>query len=899
LSPLLAPDLPDIERAIDGLLQKDADARVLGMRSPARKAWPEAIERRGRRFRIAWCPSELEVREQLDQTDGDDGEGLVILTPLDETKLGDDVIARFPRARLEQTDRWSALRAAFRARDVDPRLRADRWLADLLLEHVPVGGYAPVPGRALDLESAWRAALEDVLSLPDGRADASALLDWSLDSARFDRFVRLSADAQNTIAARVSAQGGAAARLVLAAATAGRGGDALPIALACGVVFGEQDPRHTLREAAVRLEPLLGGARIDPDAARALAEAGRRVLDRLTRETPTRATAVEARAAAILAEIRADTAAALSPALQVGLDARMEDAAAAILTAIETASVDDVTAAWGLAQRAANHDRVGENRGRVDRLVMAIRLVKWLAGRPTTTWRGISEAAADYAGDGGFVDRARHAIRSGDPLPEVAAAYARLAEMVMEKREEQNRAFASTLRDWNSAGAQGEDPLPVERILSDVVAPLAREAPVLLLVLDGLSFAVWRVLAETVGRFGWSELVRPPRHNSLIAVAVLPSVTQVSRASLLCGTLTRGDQAAERAGFAAHASLVTASRAGRPPRLFHKADIGTGPELGDEVRTAVADPQQRIVGVVHNAVDAQLSGSDQLDLTWSAEGLRQVAALLHVARGAGRVVIVTGDHGHLLDEGTAQLTGGSGDRWRSAGAPPGETEVALSGGRVVPPSSDRAIITAWSERVRFAARRSGYHGGASPQEVLVPVAVLSAGNTPGGWIEAPPMEPAWWRGEDPTQPGGAAVEASFLTPRRRGTETRQGDLFVADRRADADREAHDKAAARVAWLDDLLASEIYAAQRRLAGRGAPTDDLVRRVLTALALRGGRMTRTGLSQTLEVPTFRLSGFVSSTRRVLNLDQAQVIREDADDIVLDEALLKTQFGLGADR
>jgi hypothetical protein len=51
-----------------------------------------------------------------------------------------------------------------------------------------------------------------------------------------------------------------------------------------------------------------------------------------------------------------------------------------------------------------------------------------------------------------------------------------------------------------------------------------------------------------------------------------------------------------------------------------------------EVRDAVADPAQRVVGVVHNAVDAQLSGSDQLDLEWSSEALRQVSALLRVAR---------------------------------------------------------------------------------------------------------------------------------------------------------------------------------------------------------------------------------------------------------------------------
>jgi hypothetical protein len=665
------------------------------------------------------------------------------------------------------------------------------------------------------------------------------------------------------------------------------------------VVFAEQNPGQALREAAVRLEPLVGGARIDPDAARAVAEAGRRVLDRMARDLPAAATAIEGRAAAILTEIRADTAAALSPALQVGLDARIEEAAATITRALDSGIVADAAAAWALARRARDHDRAGENRARVERLIMAARLVKWLSGHPTAAWQGMSEAAADYAAEGGFVDRARQSIRSGDPLPNVAAVYARLSETILVKREEQNRAFAAMLRDWNATDTQGGVPLPVERILADVVAPLARETPVLLLVLDGLSFAVWRVLSETVGRLGWSELLQTPPRGSLVAAAVLPSVTEVSRASLLCGVLTRGDQAVERTGFARHAAVVAASRADHPPRLFHKAEIGAGPELGEELRTAVTDPQQRIVGVVHNAVDAQLSGSDQLDLTWSAEGLRQVNALLQAARGAGRVVVVTGDHGHVLDEGTAQVAGGSGDRWRSEGVTPRENEVALSGGRVLSPGGGRAIVAAWSERVRFAARRNGYHGGASPQEILVPIAVLAAGNIPDGWTEAPPMEPAWWRGEDAAQLSAAAVEGVSPTPRRRRAETPQGDLFADARRTAAVQRAQSHANAAAVWLDALLASELCAAQRRLAGRAAPSDDLVRRLLTTLALRGGRLTRAGLSQAMEMPALRLGGLVSTARRVLNLDQAQVLRDDGDDVVLDEALLRAQFGLGGDR
>lgn len=99
-----------------------------GYALPDPRNWPDFIERGGRRFRVAWCTSELEIRERLDATEADGSEGLILLTPLEPTSLGCDIAARLPRGRLGQSDRWEVLRGAFRVRDVDPRLRAqDGW----------------------------------------------------------------------------------------------------------------------------------------------------------------------------------------------------------------------------------------------------------------------------------------------------------------------------------------------------------------------------------------------------------------------------------------------------------------------------------------------------------------------------------------------------------------------------------------------------------------------------------------------------------------------------------------------------------------------------------------------------------------------------------------------------
>jgi hypothetical protein len=48
----------------------------------------------------------------------------------------------------------------------------------------------------------------------------------------------------------------------------------------------------------------------------------------------------------------------------------------------------------------------------------------------------------------------------------------------------------------------------------------------------------------------------------------------------------------------------------------------------------------------------------------------------------------------------------------------------------------------------------------------------------------------------------------------------------------------------------------------------------------------------------LPAFRASGLVNAARRVLNVDQAQVLSIDAtaDEVVLDARLLRLQFEIG---
>jgi hypothetical protein len=153
--------------------------------------------------------------------------------------------------------------------------------------------------------------------------------------------------------------------------------------------------------------------------------------------------------------------------------------------------------------------------------------------------------------------------------------------------------------------------------------------------------------------------------------------------------------------------------------------------------------------------------------------------------------------------------------------------------------------------------------------------------------------------EDITRLEIPTLEVSPLSLRRRRTASPEPDLFESDRRAEVTAGLSRAGASALDWLDDLFASETFVAQRRLAGRGVPRDEQIRGILVALSARGGRMTTTGLSQALGLPAFRLAGLVSAARRVLNLDQAQILAIEGDDVVLDERRLRSQFGLGGER
>ena len=493
----------------------------------------------------------------------------------------------------------------------------------------------------------------------------------------------------------------------------------------------------------------------------------------------------------------------------------------------------------------------------------------------------------------------------GDPVQVLSEAYAKLFEVVTQVRESQSQAFARLLVDWTAAGSQADGVVPVERILDEIVAPLTADNPVLVIVIDGMSVAVCRELLADLTQHEWLTLCEAGGTFNRPAIATVPSVTEFSRTSLLTGRLQAGGAAEERAGFTEHPALVARCRSGYPPVLFHKATLQEAEDasLAADVRKEIGSAYRKIVGVVVNAVDDHLLKGQQIDVRWSRDEIKVLPALLHEARMARRLVVLVADHGHVLDCQTVARAGEGGERWRVAVGELAADELLIQGPRVA--VEGHRLIAPWSERVRYGMMKNGYHGGLTPQEMVVPIVVLSGTEkTPSGWREQPVDTPAWW--DEPARIEPAVEQpAPVLKPAKPEPGTlfnlHGGDELPAEpKKAEEPKLTEEPKKAEEpspAWVPRLLASAVFEQQKRLGGRGLPGDEVFAKLLGMLDRRGGKMTSVALARALEFSALRLPGLLAKAQRVLNIDGYAVLsRDDASDTVeLNRELLLKQFDL----
>ena len=716
-----------------------ADAHIVGIHASEWRGG-DSIAADDDIFRVSWCESPLAISEQLASLA--DGERLVVLTPLTDADLGADVLARFARRRLIHPERWQMVRDAYGVVGVDPRLPRQSWMAEALLAALPAR--RTQIASVLDADTAWLQVLDHYLGLPEGAPDADAIIRWSMQPDAVDRFAALPERLAEAIAERLGETAGALGLLLSCAISAGNARDLLPVGLACDLLFhaGEAAPEPALAQAVVRLEPLLGGASVEPARGQEWASCARRALHAAPQD---RRDEWLARTERLLAHLKVESCAERSSVLPSGFSRRLDRFASAGTEAIANAQA--LAQAECAFRRVREHATCGDLPERGGRFEMAMRLLRSLhsaAARATPTLAAMME---HHLAEGAFEDWARRHLLGADEHAGVSGLYGAIYRAVRARREEQNRAFADHVRAWTAGGGE-PGVVPIEDCLTSIVAPLAQSRPLLVLVLDAMDAGVFAELGADLRAGGWR------RHHVRAAVlAVLPTVTQASRMALCSGTVRQGDSTRETTAFAEHSALREVSQRGRPPLLFHKADLTDGATLGltATVREALADTRRRVVGIVLNAVDDHLAKSEQLQLAWCIETVRLLPAVLHEARAAGRAVVLTSDHGHILNEDNVKVPGDLEGRWRAAERAPTELEIELAGERVRAAAGRERIVVPWSETVRYGQKKNGYHGGVTLQEAVVPVGVYTGpGDRLGNQEPLVASYPPWWRAEGPS-----------------------------------------------------------------------------------------------------------------------------------------------------
>ncbi len=836
-----------------------------------------------RRVRVTDQPSVLGIVEAWQDhqvSTGSRDDVLVVTTGVDDAQLGWDLRGHAVGRSTRTVDRAEIVMQRFGAGDVDPRIRREGWLVDALLDAEPPSGW-PRCGSVLTRDLAIRALIETRLgteALGDGVLDDGALLAWSRTGAGPARFAALPEAERAGLTGWLTETVGYAAQVLLGLVAAGRGPDAMAI----GVVGPVVAAPDASAEAALSFGGLLGGLRPRPAELRAFTTVVEGTLERWVTEAeaagPDAGGGDAARRRVLDVVERADELAATADLteslaanrfLPSGLQARLRRVAAALSTRLP-----ETMAAETALSELLQHRLAPLSPQRVRPAQMAVRLLRWLA-TPDPSVGSVAAGVRAHLADWGWADRALTVLWAGDPVgdPVVGQAYRTVYEAGRARRDALDEAFAQRLAPWTGYActrAPG-DCLLVENVMQKVALPLAAERAPLVLLLDGMSSAVATELAEQLTRRSLIE-VSPASGHRAAAVPALPSVTRVSRASLLAGRLTTGDQHAEKEGFA-----TFWRRQHRSAALFHKGEIGghAGHRLAEPLVEAMAG--DGAVGVVLNTVDDALQHGREGERTeWRPADITYLPELVDAARGYRRPVMLVADHGHVLERspagaGPVAAPGVESARWRTGSPGPGEVELA--GPRVL--YGDGRIVTPWREGIRYTHRRSGYHGGASLAEMTAPVLVLlpSTDLMPAGWSVLPPEStaPGWWA--PAATPAAQPTPASAAPPSAPATPPTAATLGA-----------------------QVVRTDVYAGQRAFV-RKAPDRPVVAAVIDALAAADGTLSLTAVAATAGRAGRNPEGFAATLQRLLNVEGYPVLglADGGRTLKLDHELLRLQFGL----
>jgi len=845
---------------------------------------------RDERVRIAEGVSGLAALDAMRSTPTD--QLVAVLTELTAAELGTAVVLDAEKQRVTDLDEWNPVPALFAARSsqIPPRVRElGSWVPRVLTSWRRDRGYPPAPGGVVSRRHVVGSLLVALLGLDRIEdLELSTALTPLDDPVVRARLADLDEIERRALIAAAATEIHQYFGMALQAAIAPGAVSPIAVGLVVGDLWasGTVAPDPATAAARARAEHYVGPS---PSAAAAqnYGAAARLVMQRWLASADRHAREVLEQAEAICGDLAWTDEAARSKVLLGGLSARIEAFAYAVHAAATTPSTKaSVAADSALAAIDEHMLRVFFEDSRAT-AQMATRLTRWLHA-PDHQAQGLEAALAAYSADGAWAERALGDLWDGDRDAHLAAAYNLLAHAVQLQRREQDAAAATHL---TGAVIPTGAVVPVERMLAEVVVPLSAASRILLIVLDGMSVPTAVELASGLDSLGWTEVVPENTRRREVAIAMLPTITEYSRTSLFAGEPLSGNLQTEKSRFASAVNGV----------LFHKDDLraDAGHALPRAVTEAIADPGRKIVAAVLNTIDDALAGADVDALRWTTHSIAHFEALLAAASDAGRIVVLTSDHGHIVERGSElRSTPHASARWRDAsGEPPRDDEVLVSGARVLAPGG-KAIL-AVSDGLRYAAKRPGYHGGAALAELTVPIIVAKprGAASPTGWIEAPPQEPVWWN--EPVQ-ADAPIEAAASTAKARAKQKKLSEPAAPTLFDGTEASTEQSILAIPASLgDELLASQAYIRRRRLAGRHPVEDRVTLAVIACLVAGSGRAHRDTLAAAVGVPSYTFNGVLTALRRVLNVDGYPVIDVDSDQetVTLDSVLLREQFKLGS--
>ena len=889
------------------------------------------LSARGREWAVVPTECEMELRARMpEQGSLPAGEGRVFLLDWTERPLPLDLAARLAGGRVFRISRGTRLAVLLGARQTETGLM-ETGLAAVLLSG-EVSRLKKVSSPVLTRAEAYRRFLEAWLGLPTSdELSAARVLSWCMGSSAGPALVQKTTNSEpwsrlrDELRTFIREQAGEIAELVWIAWEQGQAERFVQVAVlvdahrrcgdpvAEGILqgqLGQLGPGFGMQLMQLA-EPMHRSGLLDavmgamaPDPRRALLDGTEALID---------------------LEGFAGTRRA-SPWLRAGHEAREAELAATMHALATTPSIESHRAMMAAAVRVEEHEQDDLLRSELQRESrrMALRLASYLVHRTTrpeqaasgAAYQQATQLARDYAAEGGFVDWCRQRLRGplamGEPLDGAIHAILKAADT---RRTEDNRAFAQGLVHWHHATRPPNQVLSIETVMDRLVEPLLaghHDRRILVVVMDGMS---WASAVQLLGRLeqeSWAPIVwRPKGHEAQLhgppVLADLPTRTEVSRASLFAGK--RDKRSAERGAgddgkrWAANPAALRIVDGEVLQPLVMRANLMSGEGLNAQVRQAL-DSEARVLAVIVNAIDENLKGSDQTVIDYSQTTIKPLTGLLTQAAGKERIVLLVGDHGHVLGAGMsthgvpdpAHASRPRGRRWRALDKDeqPRDFEIRLPTSCWCPRGWD-SVATIWDEHVCNSHPRFGEHGGVSLPEVVTPALLVAPdwlsqalGDDTTELETRPFPTPDWWHLEVTPQAQHAKRAIDPPPPESRqmsipGCPTEEPPAPPAPASPVPD------------LVQALRASKVF--RNHAKDRRDAEVEQVLGWLAVLVQAGDTAPAADFARKCQERPHRVSGLVARMGLILNIDGYDVVKHDvaAKQVVLNRSRLEQQYGL----